>query len=176
MGITVQKLIDKNEIPIIVNAFAKSNWTFKPAFIFLNYLEEQEKLERNIWVSFYDNLFAGYITLKRKSDYEPFLVDNIPEIKDLNVLPKFRSKGIGSALMDFAEKEGRKQNNLVGIGVGLYGGLDGGYGAAQRLYIKRGYIPDGRGVTYNSSEPAEPGKDYPLDDNLILWLTKKLTK
>ena len=34
---------------------------------------------------------------------------------------------------------------IVGIGVGLYPD----YGSAQRLYIKRGYLPDGHGATYN---------------------------
>ena len=52
-------------------------------------------------------------------------------------------------------------------------GAVGGYGAAQRLYIKRGYIPDGKGVTYNY-EPTIPGNSYPLDDELVLWFTKKL--
>ncbi len=62
---------------------------------------------------------------------------------------------------------------MVGIGVGLYAGEDGGYGAAQRLYVKRGYIPDGKGVTYNY-HPTTPGNNYSLDDDLILWFTKKL--
>ena len=64
-------------------------------------------------------------------------------------------------------------DEVVGIGVGLYAGEDGGYGAAQRLYIKRGYIPDGQGVTYNY-EPTMPGNSYPLDDDLVLWFLKRL--
>ncbi|HCE6154635.1 TPA: N-acetyltransferase, partial [Legionella pneumophila] len=63
--------------------------------------------------------------------------------------------------------------DVVGIGVGLYGGHDGGYGQAQRLYVNRGYIPDGLGVTYGY-KPTVPGQTYPLDDDLILWFTKKL--
>lgn len=39
---------------------------------------------------------------------------------------------------DMAEKEAAKSKNFVGIGVGLYAGEDGGYGSAQRLYVKRG--------------------------------------
>lgn len=61
----------------------------------------------------------------------------------------------------------------VGIGVGLYGGSDGGFGQAQRLYIKRGYIPDGLGVTYDYKSVV-PGKMVCLDDDLILWFTKKV--
>jgi hypothetical protein len=62
----------------------------------------------------------------------------------------------------------------IATGVGLYAGADCGYGPAQRLYIKRGYIPDGKGVTYNY-EPTIPGNSHPLDDDLVLWFTKKLS-
>lgn len=57
----------------------------------------------------------------------------------------------------------------VGIGVGLYQD----YGAAQRLYFRLGYSPDGRGITYKCKS-VTPGESYPVDD-LILWLRKKLT-
>ena len=30
------------------------------------------------------------------------------------------------------------------------------YGTAQRMYVKRGYIPDGRGIMYNNL-PVVPG-------------------
>jgi hypothetical protein len=56
--------------------------------------------------------------------------------------------GVGSLLLDCAEKEALTKSQIIGIGVGLYAGADGGYGPAQRLYVKRGYIPDGQGVTY----------------------------
>lgn len=36
-----------------------------------------------------------------------------------------------------------------------------------------GYIPDGKGVTYNY-EPTVPGNNYPLDDDLVLWFLRKL--
>ena len=46
-----------------------------------------------------------------------------------------------SRLLEIAEKEVATKGDIVGIGVGLYED----YGPAQRLYIKRGYIPDGKG-------------------------------
>jgi GNAT superfamily N-acetyltransferase len=117
--------------------------------------------------------FAGYVTLKWQSLYSSFRDQNIPEIMDLNVLPPFCRCGIGSMLLETAEKEAVIRSNIVGIGTGLYAGKDGGYGAAQRLYAKSGYIPDGKGVTYNY-QPIIPGNSYPLDDDLVLWFTKKL--
>jgi hypothetical protein len=85
---------------------------------------------------------------------------------DLNVMPDFRKRGIGSLLLDTAEKEAATKSEVVGIGVRLYAGEDGGYGAAQRLYVKRGYIPDGKGVTYNY-QPTIPGNSYPLDNDYV---------
>ena len=170
-NILIRKL-KESDIPIIIDAFAKDNWP-KPATIFETYFNEQQNAERLVWVAYFDNQFTGYVTLKWQSQYEPFAKAHVPEIMDLNVLPTFRKKGIGSKLLETAEKEAYTKTNVVGIGVGLYGGADGGYGAAQKLYVNRGYIPDGNGVTYNYQH-ATPGEKFPLDDNLILWFRKKL--
>jgi len=86
---------------------------------------------------------------------------------DLNVSPAFCNQGMGSYLLDTAEEAAA--NKSYQVGVGLY--ID--YGTAQRLYIKRGFIPDGRGVTYNS-HPVTPGSSVPLDDELVLWFVKQL--
>lgn len=67
-----------------------------------------------------------------------------------------------------AVKEGYKQ---IGIGVGLYRD----YGPAQQLYFQLGYVPEGSGITYKG-QLTVAGQSYPLDDDLILWLTKPLRK
>ena len=46
-----------------------------------------------------------------------------------------------------------------------------GYGAAQRLYSKRGYLPDGSGVWYRDA-PMEPYGPCAADDDLVLYLWK----
>lgn len=165
-------LLNKLDIPKIVKAFGDANW-HKSTSLFEIYLEEQYNDERLIWVAYYGNQIAGYVTLKWKSYYEQFATTHIPEIMDLNVLPIFRNKGIGSKLLEHAEHTAKTKSSLIGIGVGLYGGSDGGYGPAQRLYVHRGYIPDGKGITYNYKY-ATAGNSFPLDDELILWLIKKL--
>lgn len=88
---------------------------------------------------------------------------------DFNVLPVMRNKGIGSALLEIAEKEAAKKSAIVGLGVGLYAD----YGAAQKLYVKRGYVPDGLGVTYKYKD-IKPGAKVDLDDDLVLWFIKEL--
>jgi GNAT superfamily N-acetyltransferase len=161
--------IQQTDIQKIVEAFKLSNWTIKPYELFEQYLCEQDNNERVCWLAWDKTAFAGYVTLKWKSSYPPFLEHSIPEIVDLNVLPTFRKQGIGTALLDKAESLAARSASFIGIGVGLYQD----YGAAQRLYIKRGYLPDGRGVTYNY-KPTTPGHEYPLDDDFVLWFTKKL--
>lgn len=169
--ISIDKFIT-DDIPIIVSAFNQIGWN-KPASLFEGYLKEQEAGERLVWMAHVKDEFAGYVTLKWQSQYPSFKAQNIPEIMDLNVLPVYRKMGIGSMLLDCAEKEAATKSQIIGIGVGLYAGADGGYGAAQRLYVKLGYLPDGKGVTYNY-QPTIPGNSYSLDDDLVLWFTKKL--
>ncbi|KTD67598.1 GNAT family acetyltransferase [Legionella santicrucis] len=168
----VIKSLELIDIPILVDAFQKANWQ-KHASLFETYYQEQQRSERVIWLAYFQDQIGGYVTLKWMSQYEPFAHQKIPEIMDLNVLPSFRKQGVGSTLLKVAEEKAAVQHDIVGIGVGLYAGFDGGYGQAQRLYVKCGYCPDGLGVTYGY-KPTVPGEVYPLDDELILWFTKKL--
>lgn len=161
------ELFTKSNIPEIVSSFNAHHW-LKPATTFETYWKEQQNNERLMWLAYYQNEFAGYITLKFQSYYKPFLDENIPEIMDLNVLPSFRNKGIGTSLLKLAENIAFKESDIVGIGVGLYKD----YGPAQQLYIKNAYIPNGLGVTYNYL-PITPGSKVDLDDDLVLWFTKK---
>lgn len=161
--IQIRMLIEK-DIAVISDAFNQIGWN-KPESLFAGYLKEQELGDRLVWVAHFNGEFAGYITLKWQSQYPLFKAQSIPEIMDLNVLPHFRKMGIGSLLLDCAGKEDATKSETVGIGVGLYAGEDGGYGSAGRLYVKRGYIPDGKGVTYNY-ELTIPGNNYQLDDDL----------
>jgi hypothetical protein len=52
-------------------------------------------------------------------------------------------------------------------------GLHKFYGPAQRLYARRGYVPDGSGVWYGD-KPCEPYEAYRNDDELNLYLIKNL--
>ncbi len=52
-------------------------------------------------------------------------------------------------------------------------GLHNGYGEAQRMYAKRGSIPDGSGVLYGDRS-ADPYGTVVNDDSLVLCLSRKL--
>lgn len=152
----------------IASAFAAIGWS-KPRELYDGYLAEQERGERHVWVAHAGDQLAGYVTLSWQPTYPPFRAERIPEIQDLNVLPAFRRRGIGSALLDVAETEAGSRTTSVGIAVGL--GPD--YGPAQRLYVQRGYVPDGRGVACDY-RTVEHGGQVVVDDDLVLCFTKAL--
>lgn len=112
---------------------------------------------------------VGYINIYPDSAWGAFGGKGYPEIVDFGVLEKYRKKGIGSALMDAAEEIAAKYADTVYLGVGLHHG----YGSAQRMYVKRGYIPDGSGVWYRD-KICEPYEDCKNDDDLVLYLSRKL--
>ncbi len=70
--------------------------------------------------------------------------------------------------MDVAEQIAFEHADTVYLGVGLHSG----YGAAQRMYIKRGYVPDGSGVWYGD-KVCEQYAPCVNDDELNLYLYKK---
>ncbi len=163
------RAFEEKDISLIVNEFARHHWP-KPQSTFDLYWHEQNTNERFMWVAFHNGQFAGYITLKWESNYQSFKEQHIPEIMDLNVLPPYRDRGIGTQLLEVAEQLAATQRQVVGLGVGLYRD----YGSAQKLYIKKGYLPDGHGVTYNY-QSVTPGDSAPVDDDLVLWFTKNIS-
>jgi GNAT superfamily N-acetyltransferase len=154
--------------PVISAAFAAIGWV-KPIALYQRYLAEQGAGERTCVVATTQGRIAGYVTINWTSAYPGFIDPRIPEIQDLNVLPDFRRRGLAAKLLDWAEAEVAKHSHEVGIGVGLHPG----YNAAQRLYVKRGYIPDGRGIIHRDRYVQE-GETIVLDDDLVMHLTKRL--
>ena len=120
-------------------------------------------------VAEYNGEVAGYINVYPDPAHGAFAGSGHPEIVDFGVLEKFRRNGIGSKLMDAAEQIASGYSDTVWLGVGLHSG----YGSAQRMYVKRGYIPDGSGVWYDN-KVCTPYSDCCNDDGLILYLSKKL--
>ncbi|GAA2838666.1 GNAT family N-acetyltransferase [Kribbella solani] len=151
--------------PVLAAAFAALGWD-KPASQYRRYLAEQEAGDRDVLVATVDDVFAGYVTVRWVSPY--FQV--MPEIQDFNVLPPYRRRGIGTTLMDAAEELVATRSPVVGIGVGLYAD----YGTAQRMYARRGYIPDGKGLMYDN-RPVPPGELVRNDDSANLMYTKQLS-
>ena len=76
---------------------------------------------------------AGYITVRWESMHEPFRREGIPFINHLEVFPEFQRRGIGSALMDAAERLIATRSRRARICVGVFSA----YGAAQKRWLHR---------------------------------------
>lgn len=152
----------------LARAFSRDGWN-KPAEQYSNYLKQQGDGEILCLVAAVAGAIAGYLKIVWLPGYPPLRKRGVPEIQDLNVLDKFRRRGVASKLLDHAEAEISKPSDVAGIGVGLHPG----YNAALRLYVLRGYVPDGLGVTHKD-EYLEMGQAVTLDDDLVLHFTKEL--
>ncbi len=113
---------------------------------------------------------AGSVYVYLTAHEGPFKGKGVPEIFDFNVLQKYQRKGIGNKLMEVAEQIAGQYADTVCLGVGLCDA----YGSAQRMYVKRGYIPDGSGVWYQDKQCVQYETVCTIDDDLVLFLSKKL--
>ena len=148
--------------------FKEQGWD-KPLEQFIYYYNKQESGERKVFVAEINGEVAGYTTLVPEASHGPFADKNIPEIVDFNVLIKYQKRGIGSKIFDVVENMVKETSDIISLGVGLHYG----YGSAQRMYVKRGYIPDGSGVWFNSKQ-LEQYLPCENNDALILYLSKVL--
>ena len=139
---------------------------------YLSRLRDQSEGKCVSLTAVYKGLPAGYVNIYITGLGGAFSGKGLPEIVDFGVLEKFQRKGIGSKLMDVAEQIAAEYADSVWLGVGLHSG----YGSAQRMYVKRGYIPDGTGVWYRNKPCAQYETEIANDDNLVLFLSKKLER
>ncbi|MCR5262341.1 MAG: GNAT family N-acetyltransferase [Clostridiales bacterium] len=119
-----------------------------------------------------DGCYAGHVNIFWHPKDGPFRDDGIPMIVDFAVLEKYQRRGVGRALMDTAENIAANRADAVCLAVGMHSG----YGAAQRLYIKRGYIPDGSGIWYDGRQWPQYEGGIVNDDELMIWLKKEFRR
>lgn len=136
---------------------------------FKSQIERQNNKEELALLAVYDGKIAGYTFLFYKLKWGGLGYLKLPGVADLMVFPEYRNKGIASKLMDVAEKEATRFNNKIYLEVCL----NKEYGPAQRMYAKRGYIPDGKGVYYES-KICPTDAECKNDDELTLCLIKEL--
>jgi GNAT superfamily N-acetyltransferase len=136
----VIRFLQAGDVSAVADAFIAWN---KPREQYDRYFAECQRGIRVMLVAFVDGHVAGYGNLLWRSDYEPFIAADIPEINDLNTLEPYRRRGIATAIIrqceDIAVARGRP---VIGIGVGMTPDYDN----ARRLYPKLGYEYDGRGI------------------------------
>ena len=167
----VIRALGPQDPPVFEAAFAAIGW-HKQASRYERYLTEQADGTRDILVAELEGVFAGYGTVLWQATYPPFRDASIPEIQDLNVLTHLRRRGVASKLLDEAESRIAVRGDTAGIGFGM----TENYGAAQRMYVLRGYVPDARGLMYNKQPVEYFGPAVIPDDDLVLYLTKHLDR
>ena len=156
-----------SDVKELSQGFINQGWPGREE-ILARYFLEQECGEREVLVAEVEGVLAGYITILPCAKQGPF-AEIYPELSDFNVFEPFQNQGIGNLLLEEAEKQVRLISDKVTLGVGLHSG----YGPAQRLYIKRDYIPDGSGVWYQNHRPAMDATCEDIGD-LVLYLSKDL--
>ena len=159
--------MQESDIKELSQGFINQGWPGREE-ILARYFLEQESGEREVLVAEVEGAVAGYITILPSAKQGPF-AEIYPELSDFNVFEPFQNQGIGNLLMEEAEKRVKLISDKVTLGVGLHSG----YGPAQRLYIKRGYIPDGTGVWYQNHQPAMNAVCEDIGE-LVLYLSKNL--
>ena len=159
--------MQESDIKDLSQGFISQGWPGREEILARYFLEQKSK-EREVLVAEIDGVVAGYITILPIAKHGPF-AGMSPELSDFNVFEPFQNQGIGNLLLEEAEKQVKLISDKVTLGVGLHSG----YGPAQRLYIKRGYIPDGTGVWYRN-QPLEMNATIQNNDDLVLYLSKEL--
>ena len=162
----IRKMIE-SDIQHLSQGFINQGWPGREEILARYFLEQKSK-EREVLVAEVEGALAGYITILPCAKQGPF-AEIHPELSDFNVFEPFQNQGIGNLLMEEAENQVKLISDKVTLGVGLHSG----YGPAQRLYIKRGYIPDGSGVWYRN-QPLEMNATIQNNDDLVLYLSKEL--
>jgi ribosomal protein S18 acetylase RimI-like enzyme len=150
------------------DSFTQMGWS-KPEGYFADCCRQQEEGQIVLLIAEGNGDYLGHVKVVWDSEVPYFRENGIPEIQDLIVVPTHRRQGIATRLVDEAETIIRGRSGVAGICFGLY--VD--YGAAQRMYVLRGYVPDGKGIGYKDSY-VEPGQTVVVDDDLVLCLAKRL--
>jgi GNAT superfamily N-acetyltransferase len=134
-------------------------------------LAEHAEPEGASLVAAHGHEVVGYVAVLWESAFAGFRDRGIPLVHQVAVAGPFRRQGVATLLMNAAEQLARERGiATLGITVGLFDE----YGPAQRLYGRRGYVPDGRGGC-RGQHPLSEGMQVTVNHDLIMWLTKDLT-
>jgi len=158
----------EKDIELLLRNYAEQGWS-KPREVLADYLDKQTNNTLFMFVAEVGDDVAGYVVLYPDTTVGPLANEKIPLLSDFIVFKKYQRQGIGNKILDATEETAATLSDKIQLGVGLHGG----YGAAQRIYAKRGYIPDGSGVWYRDSRLGE-GEDCKNDDDLIMYFIKEL--
>jgi len=165
----IYRAMAREDIDRILDAWYQGIYGGGPRKRYTGLFDEQERGLRTVIVAECGGEIAGIVSLVPSAKMGPFKGQGIPEITNVSVGEGFREQGIGTELMNRAETAAAAMSGTVCLGVGVHGIS----GAAQRLFVKRGYIPDGSGVWYGRS-PLWADATIQDVGGLMLYMSKEL--
>ncbi len=167
-GLVIRNM-EEADAQILYDEYNAQGWHPDIAYYHMR-MKEQAEGKCVALTAVYQGHPAGTLYVYKTVHEGPFKGNGYPMIVDFSVLKKYQRKGIGSRLMDVAEQIAGQYADTVCLGVGLCGE----YGSAQRMYVKRGYVPDGSGVWYQDKQCVQYETVCTVDDDLVLYLSKGL--
>jgi len=161
------RTIREDEIPAL--CAAEGDETPENIAYYQQYLNWQKEGECAFLIALLDGEIAGYVFLLYKDRWGSMAELRQPGLADLNVFSWNRRRGVGNALLETAENLAAQHGDTLHLDVHLTAIS----GQAHRLYFRRGYMPDGKGVYHKYKQyDAALGEVDPED--LTLLLIKKL--
>ena len=161
--------MEEADAQVFYDEYTTQGWHSEVEY-YLMRIREQAEGKCVALTAVYQGHPAGTVYVYFTANDGPFKGKNWPIIVDFSVLQKYQRKGIGNRLMDVAEQIAAQYADTVCLGVGL----SREYGTAQRMYVKRGYVPDGSGVWYQDKQCVQYETVCTVDDDLVLFLSKTL--
>lgn len=159
--------IRDDEIPALCEAEGdKSDDNIK---YYERYLTWQKEGECTFLIALLDGEIAGYVFVLYQDRWGAMADARQPGLADLNVFPWNRRCGVGNALLEKAESIAAQHGDTLHLDVHVTAHA----GQAHRLYFRRGYLPDGRGI-YHKYQPYDAALGAVDPEDLTLLLIKPL--
>ena len=133
------------------------------------YLTWQKEGECTFLIALLNGEIAGYVFVLYQDRWGSMADARQPGLADLNVFPWNRRCGVGNALLEKAEEIAASYGDSLHLDVHVTATA----GQAHRLYFRRGYLPDGRGVYHKYKQYDAALGEVNLED-LTLLLIKSL--
>ena len=133
------------------------------------YLNWQREGECTFLIALLNGEIAGYVFVLYQDRWGSMADARQPGLADLNVFPWNRRCGVGKALLEKAEEIAA----LYGDSLHLDVHVTATAGQAHRLYFRRGYLPDGRGI-YHKYKQYDNAMGEVNPEDLTLLLIKSL--
>lgn len=156
-------------------ATAEDDFSDSSRAYFERQLRWQQNGESTALLALFEGQIAGYIFLFPTCRWGGLRDLGLPSMADLFVLEQYRKNGIGTALLDVAEGLAAQFSDQIYLNVPV----NSAHGAAQRLYVKRGYVPDGNGLYCDADgnglcTVCPPDATFVNDDDMTLGMVKAL--